>query len=330
MPAAEGEGHPDIGGRGDGGDGDEHPDERIGARFCQGHHADDPGQDRDHDREDIRGVDEVRDGPDGNQKQLGCVARRPYGHSEGEGDRDRGEEPQNQGKQALTHPAAVPLADPERHGDDRVVFGADHHRAHDEDLRVGQDAYGADQPGDGQQDEEARGIHRAPSDGGFHHFPHGSDLPVGRTDPPARASGGSEGSVHLLHGDRVIAIKTEIAQRPEHGVSCAVVHVEKDRVAVWPMGGPLEHDQVPDAGQHREPGEQRPGDARRAHDADVQHHEPARTDSRRIMVSPLCSTGVLAVVTGISLPSARTRKSRSVPTGSSPSAGRLVIRAPAT
>jgi hypothetical protein len=264
------------------------------------------------------------------QKQLGCLACRPDGHTEGEGDHDRGEKPRNQGEQAPTHRAAVPFGDPERRSDDRVVFGADHHRAHDEDLRVGQDAYGADQPGDGQQDEEARGVHRARPDGGFHHFPHGSDLPGRRADPSARTGGVREGSVHLLHGDRGIVIKTQIAQRLERGVSGAVMHVEQDRVAVWPVRGPLEHDQVVDAGKHLEPGEQQPGDGRRAYDADVQHHELARTDSSTIMVSPLCSTGVLTVVTGISLPSARTRKSRSVPTGSSPSAGRLVIRAPPT
>jgi hypothetical protein len=33
-----------------------------------------------------------------------------------------------------------------------------------------------------------------------------------------------------------------------------------------------------------------------AHHADVQHHEPTRTDSRTIIVSPLCSSGVPAVV----------------------------------
>jgi hypothetical protein len=58
MPAAHGGGNADIGGRGNRGDGDEHPDERTRARLGQGHYTRDPGQDRDHDREEIRAVDE--------------------------------------------------------------------------------------------------------------------------------------------------------------------------------------------------------------------------------------------------------------------------------
>jgi hypothetical protein len=49
-----------------------------------------------------------------------------------------------------------------------------------------------------------------------------------------------------------------------------VIYVEEDGVAGWPRGA-LEHDQVPDAGQVREPVEQSPGETRRGDDADVQH-----------------------------------------------------------
>jgi hypothetical protein len=51
---------------------------------------------------------------------------------------------------------------------------------------------------------------------------------------------------------------------------CELVNVEEDGVAGWPRGA-LEHDQVPDAGQVREPVEQSPGETRRGDDADVQH-----------------------------------------------------------
>jgi hypothetical protein len=49
-----------------------------------------------------------------------------------------------------------------------------------------------------------------------------------------------------------------------------VIYVEEDGVAGWPRGA-LEHDQVPDAGEVREPVEQPPGETRRGDDADVQH-----------------------------------------------------------
>jgi hypothetical protein len=55
--------------------------------------------------------------------------RRPYGHAEGEGQHDRGGEPGGQGEQAVTDRVPLALADPQRRGDDRAVFGADHHRA---------------------------------------------------------------------------------------------------------------------------------------------------------------------------------------------------------
>jgi hypothetical protein len=148
-------------------------------RLGQGHHAHDPGQDRDHHREPIRAVDEVGDGPHAMQEQLRCLARGPDGHAEGERQHDRGGEARHQGQQAVTRGAAVCFADAERYGDDRAVLGADHHRADDEDLRVGQDAHRTDQPGDGQQDVEAGRIHRSAADGGFHHFPYRRNLPAG-------------------------------------------------------------------------------------------------------------------------------------------------------
>jgi hypothetical protein len=266
---------------------DEYSDERTGARLCQGHHADDPGQDSDDDREEIRGVDKVRDRPDALQERLWCLTRCSYRRTEGQRDHDRGEEPPEQGEQAVTHRPAVPLADSQRGGDDRVVLGADHHRTDDEDFRIGQDAHGTDQPGDGQQDKEARGIDRILTDSGFHHFPHGSNLTGIRTDFPALPGGVSQGGVHLFHGNRIIVIKTEISQHPEHRVCRVVLHVEKDGVAVRALCGSLEHDQILYAGKRCKLAEQPPGDARRAHHADVQHHEPTRADSSRIMISPL-------------------------------------------
>ena len=53
-------------------------------------------------------------------------------------------------------------------------------------------------------------------------------------------------------------------------VGGTVIYVEEDGVAGWPRGA-LEHDQVSDAGEVREPVEQSPGETRRNDDADVQH-----------------------------------------------------------
>ena len=65
----------------------------------------------------------------------------------------------------------VVLVDPQCHGDDRRVLGADDHAADHEDLRVGEDADRRDQPRDREQDEPARWIPTAVSDAGFGLFP---------------------------------------------------------------------------------------------------------------------------------------------------------------
>jgi hypothetical protein len=113
----------------------------------------------------------------------------------------------------------------------------------------------------------------------------GSDLSGGGTDADAGRGSAGERGVHPLHGGGVVLVKAEFAQRPEHRVGSAVVHVEIDGVAVWPARSPLEHDQVLHAGKHCEPVEEPCGDARRADNADVQHHEPPGAGSRRTTVS---------------------------------------------
>ena len=81
----------------------------------------------------------------------------------------------------------------------------------------------------------------------------------------------------------------------------------------------------------RRAGRYLPGQGRRAHHADVQHHAVPAARPSRTMVSPACGSGGPARVTGSSLPSARTRNSRSLPAGipgSPPSPGWVQIRAP--
>jgi hypothetical protein len=70
---------------------------------------------------------------------------------------------------------------------------------------------------------------------------------------------------------------------------------------------------------------------RRAHlsSRDMQDYESAVAGLRRIMVSPSSSGGMDVRVTGVRMPLARTRNSRSPPAGIPLSAGRVKIRAPA-
>ena len=56
-----------------------------------------------------------------------------------------------------------------------------------------------------------------------------------------------------------------------------MIYVEEDGVAGWPRDA-LEHDQVPDACQVREPVEQPTGETGRGDDADVQHYARGVTE----------------------------------------------------
>ena len=93
----------------------------------------------------------------------------------------------------------------------------------------------------------------------------------------------------------------------------------------------IPHHHVLDPGGSGEPVGPLPGEGRRAHHADVPHHVVPAARPSRIMVSPACGSGGPARVTGSSLPSARTRNSRSLPAGipgSPPSPGWAQMRAP--
>ena len=69
-----------------------------------------------------------------------------------------------------------------------------------------------------------------------------------------------------------------------------MIHVEEDGVAGWPRGA-LEHDQVSDARQIREPFEQPPGETRRGDDADVQHQRRGATEGSAAAVGPAVAAG---------------------------------------
>jgi hypothetical protein len=66
----------------------------------------------------------------------------------------------------------VPLVDAERDTHDRVVFQAHDHGADDEDLRIGQDADGADEPGYGQEDVETGSLDGIGADFSLDDVPH--------------------------------------------------------------------------------------------------------------------------------------------------------------
>ena len=72
----------------------------------------------------------------------------------------------------------------ERQAEDGAVFRADHHRADDEDLGVGQDPDGSDQPGDDQQCEPARRKGSLELDPRLDLGPDGGEL----LEPPCRAA----------------------------------------------------------------------------------------------------------------------------------------------
>lgn len=61
---------------------------------------------------------------------------------------------------------------------DAPVLGARHYRPNDEDLRVGEDADGRNQPGDRHENVEAERIGGACSNVRFGDLPDGSSLPV--------------------------------------------------------------------------------------------------------------------------------------------------------
>ena len=65
-----------------------------------------------------------------------------------------------------------------------------------------------------------------------------------------------------------------------------------DGVAGWPHGA-LEHDQVTDAREIREPVEQPSGETRRGDDADVQHQLRGATEGSAAAVGPAVAAGLV-------------------------------------
>jgi len=78
----------------------------------------------------------------------------------------------------LEYGPPVALVDAKRDAHDGVVLRSDDHGAHDEYLRIGQDANRTNQPGNSQEDEEAGRVDGIRADLGFHHIPHGSNVPL--------------------------------------------------------------------------------------------------------------------------------------------------------
>jgi hypothetical protein len=181
--------------------------------------------------------------------------------------------------------------DAEGNRDDRVVLRADDHGADDEDLRVRQDADGADQPGDGEQDVEARGVGRAGADDGFHDFPHRCLLPPQRTVLGRAALVVGDRGVHLLHPDHAHPIEARVAQGGQHRIRGVLAHVEMDGVTVRPASGPGVHHDVVHAGSGDQAVGQLLGEVLRAHHADVQH-PPHRRLSKMIVPAGRRGTNV--------------------------------------
>lgn len=79
-------------------------------------------------------------------------------------------------------------------------------------------------------------------------------------------------------------VKTEITQRPEHGIGRTFLQFEKDGIAVRPTRGSVKHDQVLHTRNYGQSVEQRTSNSG-AHDAHVQHHEPTSAGISKIMAS---------------------------------------------
>ena len=129
-----------------------------------------------------------------------------------------------------------------------------------------------------------------------------------------------------------VAFEAELAEGGEHGISGPVADVELDRVAIGPTRGPGPHHHVlGPGGAAAGRSASFPVRAAGLTHADVPHHAVPAARPSRTIVSPACGSGGPARVTGSSLPSARTRNSRSLPAGmpgSPPSPGWVQMRAP--
>ena len=84
-----------------------------------------------------------------------------------------GEESGEQGEEAPQYRPLGSFVDAEGHAHDRVVFRPHDHGPDDQDLRIGEDADRADQPGDGQEDVETGGVNGVRADPGLDEFPDG-------------------------------------------------------------------------------------------------------------------------------------------------------------
>jgi len=271
RPAPVHDRHADVRGGRDRRDRDEHAGERGRLGQRQGHHADQAGDDGDDDGEQVGGVDQVRDRPDAVQVLLGRMAGPPDAGREGQRAGDRERETGQQHQQPPVDRPLVSVVQPERHRDDRAVFRAHHHRPHDEDLRVGQDAAGADQPGEHQQGEEAGRILRVRPDLRLHQVPHRRMLPVIRPGVRLLVRAVGDSGVHGLDQHRAVPVQAEIPELPQHPVGGGLLEVELHRVPVRPLRGRRQHHQVGHTRVRGEPGYQPPGDLDRAHHPNVQH-----------------------------------------------------------
>ena len=96
--------------------------------------ADDPGQRRDDDGEEVRGVDQVGHGTYPVAEQLRLPSTGANHDAEDERRDDCDEEPESQRSETDANPGGLVLVDAERDADDRRVLRPDDHCPHDEDL----------------------------------------------------------------------------------------------------------------------------------------------------------------------------------------------------
>ena len=165
----------------------------------------------------------------------------------------------------------LPLAAAQRGRDDREVLRADDHGPDHQDLRVGQDAYGRDEPGQDQQDVEARRIGGVSADCALHHGPDRDPLPWAYRRICVAFRGPSRATSTWLTMTDPRALRSESAQLPQHRVGRLVGQVEVQRIAVRVAGRAREHHQVAHAWLARPARSPAGASLLRAYHAHVQH-----------------------------------------------------------
>ena len=124
--------------------------------------------------------------------------------------------------------------------------GANHHRADNQNLRVGENSDRSDEPGNDEQRKPTGRECSLQPDPRFNLRPDRREL----LEPAAasRHAIGERGDrrVDILQNDRPSLIDPTIAQAPDHLISRALWHIEKQGVTIWITHRSGEHCQIHD------------------------------------------------------------------------------------